>query len=81
MTATYWEFPEAARIGPCRCQGCGEPLWWAEGPDSVMGVPIARHRWREEDGVLHRCPNPPIMMSETGRRRRPQDLRPGPSHS
>lgn len=43
--------------GPCRCQGCGEPLWWAKANSRRLGIPALRFGWREEDGTLHRCPN------------------------
>ena len=44
-------------LGPCRCQGCGEPLWWAKRQTRHLGNPIVRAAWREEDGCLHQCPN------------------------
>lgn len=44
-------------LGPCRCQGCGEPVWWAKRMTRRLGIPALRFNWREEDGVLHRCPN------------------------
>lgn len=44
-------------LGPCRCEACGEPLWWAKRKTRYLGNPAIRVGWREEDGVLHRCPN------------------------
>ena len=43
-------------LGPCRCQGCGEPLWYAKRMSRRLGISAPRLGWREEDGILHRCP-------------------------
>lgn len=44
-------------LGPCRCLGCGEPVYWAERMTRRLGLPAMRFGWREEDGSGHRCPN------------------------
>lgn len=35
-------------LGPCRCQDCGKPLWWAVTGRSVRA-------WRDADGAVHDC--------------------------
>lgn len=37
-------------LGPCRCRGCGEPLWWTK-------LANGRVAWREGDGARHTCPD------------------------
>lgn len=43
-------------LGPCRCAGCGEPLWYAKRNTRRLGMTVPKLAWREEDGTLHRCP-------------------------
>ena len=44
-------------LGPCPCQGCREPLYWAKWPTRRLGNTVFQIAWREEDGEPHRCPN------------------------
>ena len=37
-------------IGPCRCQGCGEPLWWSR-------IRQYGHAWLDSTGSRHLCPD------------------------
>lgn len=50
-----YEGSEKPKLGPCRCQGCGEPLWWATANSRWMGVTVRRTHWRDVDGTMHRC--------------------------
>lgn len=43
-------------LGPCRCQGCGEPLWYAKRNSRRLGIVYPKLAWREDDGTIHRCP-------------------------
>jgi hypothetical protein len=54
---TYAE-PDGRRpiVGPCRCQHCGEPVWWAKRMSRRFGLNAPRMAWRDADGRLHRCP-------------------------
>jgi hypothetical protein len=53
---TYSRYPKPL-LGPCRCQDCGEPLYWATRQTRVRGVLAQRTDWRESDGIRHVCPN------------------------
>lgn len=44
-------------LGPCPCQGCGEPLYFAKQRSRFLGNVVYRFGWREECGTVHRCPN------------------------
>lgn len=37
-------------LGPCPCQRCGEPVWWAR--SKRYGSPPA---WRDANGHRHFC--------------------------
>jgi hypothetical protein len=57
----------APLLGPCNCQGCGEPLWWARRQSRRMGVVVPLTTWRDEVGLIHRCPNLPGRLALAGR--------------
>ena len=50
-------------LGPCRCQGCGETLWYARRQSRRMGITVPRIAWRDEDGLIHYCPNLPGRLA------------------
>jgi len=56
-------------LGPCRCQGCGETLWYARRQSRRMGISVPRVAWRDEDGIIHRCPNLPGRLALRKRQR------------
>ncbi len=55
--------PDYQKLGPCRCIGCGELLWYAHsrtragwnGPE-IKGLLL----WREEGGKIHKCLVPDV---------------------
>ena len=59
----YRRYP-LATLGPRRCQGCGEPLWWARRMSRRLGINTLRFGWREDDGTLHHCPSLRSKMVE-----------------
>jgi hypothetical protein len=42
-------------LGPCRCRGCREPLFWARRKSRHEGEVFGFLAWREWTGRLHRC--------------------------
>lgn len=42
-------------LGPCACQDCGEPLYWARRNTRVLNVTVGSLRWRDRTGHIHRC--------------------------
>lgn len=61
----------APLLGPCRCQGCGETLWYARRQSRRMGITVPRIAWRDEDGLIHYCPNLPGRLQLGQRATRP----------
>ena len=53
-------------LGPCRCQGCNDVLYWAKWPEKYLGNTVFRMAWREEDGTRHVCPNLPARIKLSG---------------
>lgn len=43
-------------LGPCPCQVCGEPLYWARRNTRVLNVVVGSLRWRDWTGRIHKCP-------------------------
>lgn len=71
-----YDVKPAPLLGPCRCQGCGEPLWWATRQSRYLGNVIDKTAWREEDGTIHRCPNvEPMLALHRARRKHEAILR------
>lgn len=45
-----------ALLGPCACQRCRTPLWWAHSVSRADGSEVIGFlKWRERSGREHRC--------------------------
>ena len=53
-------------LGPCRCQGCGDTVWWSEGKSRRLGIAYIKTTWRDDDGTIHRCPGGILTRSASG---------------
>lgn len=50
--------PAFAILGPCRCKGCGTPVYWAHSHTrGGWNGPVIKGllRWREAGGRIHKC--------------------------
>jgi hypothetical protein len=41
-------------LGPCRCQGCGEAVFWARRRTTEVGEFTTWLTWRDRSGHVHR---------------------------
>jgi hypothetical protein len=50
--------PAYTVLGPCRCQGCGKPVYYAHSYTRLSwNGPVIKGflRWREQGGRIHKC--------------------------
>lgn len=50
--------PAFSILGPCPCQGCGTPLFWAHSQTrGTWNGPVIKGllKWREAGGRVHKC--------------------------
>lgn len=59
-------------LGPCRCMGCGQAVYWARGLTRLEGQIVPGFlTWRDETGGKHRCARrtlTPTVMPSSKRR-------------
>lgn len=45
-------------LGPGRCRGCGEEVWWGSANTRLNYRNFVARCWRNADGKRHLCPIP-----------------------